>query len=143
MEQFSYEEWKKNPERKVVMRSGEEVTLISYLKGSVYPLRVKLTNGNYVSYTENGDFEKGAYDERDLFFADDVEDEAQPIAQPKATNCLYWRKCKAGYKFSSDAIVIPDDERTTDRDPRLVRCAVWDSKYILIDDLKKLPVDNG
>lgn len=56
---------------------------------------------------------------------------------------LIWHKCKAGYKFPSDAIVIPDDERTTDRDPRLVRCAVWDSKYILIDDLKKLPVDNG
>jgi len=51
-----------------------------------------------------------------------------------------WRKCKAGYKFPSDAIVIPDDERTSDRDPRLVRCAVWDSKYILIDDLKKLPI---
>jgi len=51
-----------------------------------------------------------------------------------------WRKCKAGYKFPCDAIVIPDDDRTTDRDPRLVRCAVWDSRYILIDDLKKLPV---
>lgn len=56
---------------------------------------------------------------------------------------INWRKCQAGYKFPSDAIVIPDDERTTDRDPRLVRCAVWDSKYILVDDLKKLPVDNG
>lgn len=56
---------------------------------------------------------------------------------------IHWRKCKAGYKFPSDAIVIPDDERTTDRDPRLVRCAVWDSKFILIDELKKLPVDNG
>jgi len=56
---------------------------------------------------------------------------------------LKWRKCKAGYKFPSDAIVIPDDERTTDRDPRLVRCAVWDSKYILVEDLKKLPVDES
>lgn len=56
-------------------------------------------------------------------------------------NKLVWHKCKAGYKFPSDAIVIPDDERTTDRDPRLVRCAIWDSKYILIDDLKKLPVE--
>ncbi len=56
---------------------------------------------------------------------------------------LKWRKCKAGYKFPSDAIVIPDDKRTIDRDPRLVRCAVWDSKYILIEELKKLPVDNG
>ena len=140
MEQFSYKEWKKNPERKVVMRSGEEVTVIGYLKGLVYPVKVKRTNGNNVFYAENGDFEKGAYDERDLFFAD-VKDKAQPIAQPEATNCLYWRKCKAGYKFPSDAIVIPDDVRTTDHDPRLVRCAVWDSKYILIDELKKLPVE--
>lgn len=56
---------------------------------------------------------------------------------------IRWRKCKAGYKFPSDAIVIPDDERTADRDPRLVRCAIWDSKYILVEDLKKLPVENG
>lgn len=59
----------------------------------------------------------------------------------KEQKTLVWRKCKAGYKFPSDAIVIPDDDRTTDRDPRLVRCAVWDSKYILIEDLKKLPVE--
>jgi len=52
---------------------------------------------------------------------------------------LKWRKCKAGYKFPSEAIVIPQDERTNDTDPRLVKCAVWDSKYILIEDLKKLP----
>ena len=52
---------------------------------------------------------------------------------------LKWRKCKAGYKFPSEAIVIPQDSRTNDTDPRLVKCAVWDSKYILIDDLKKLP----
>ena len=50
-----------------------------------------------------------------------------------------WRRCKAWYKFPCDAIVIPDDSRTGDRDPRLVRCAIWDSKYILVDDLKKLP----
>lgn len=54
---------------------------------------------------------------------------------------IKWRRCKAGYKFPSDAIVVPDDERTTDRDPRLVRCAVWDSKYILYEDLKKLPTE--
>lgn len=60
----------------------------------------------------------------------------------ETTNSICWRKCKAGYKFPSDAIVIPDDDRTTDRDPRLVRCAVWDSKYIMVDDLKKLPVNN-
>ena len=141
MEQFSYKEWKKNPERKVVMSSGEEVTVKGYKEHYDYPVEVELTNGKYEYYTKDGVYINGAYDERDLFFADDVEDEAQPIAQPKATNCLYWRKCKAGYKFPSDAIVIPDDVRTTDGDPRLVRCAVWDSKYILIDELKKLPVE--
>lgn len=54
---------------------------------------------------------------------------------------LKWRKCKAGYKFPSDAIVIPQDSRTEDTDPRLVRCAVWDSIYILVADLKKLPIE--
>ena len=54
---------------------------------------------------------------------------------------IVWRKCKAGCKFSGDAIVIPQDERTTDRDPRLVRCAVWDSIYILVNDLKSLPIE--
>ena len=54
-------------------------------------------------------------------------------------NKIVWRKCKAGYKFPSEAIVIPRDSRTNDTDPRLVKCAVLDSKYILIEDLKKLP----
>lgn len=43
-----------------------------------------------------------------------------------------WRICKAGYKFDSDAIVVGLGE---DKDPRLVRCAVNDSKYILVKDL--------
>ena len=62
----------------------------------------------------------------------DSEDNKQPTEE------IRWRKCHAGYKFPSDAIVIPDDERTTDTDPRLVRCAVWDSIYILVSDLKKI-----
>lgn len=57
----------------------------------------------------------------------------------KNKNKIVWRKCKAGYKFPSEAIVIPQDSRTNDTDPRLVKCAIWDSKYILIEDLKKLP----
>ena len=65
----------------------------------------------------------------------DSEDNKQPTEE------IRWRKCKAGYKFPSDAIVIPQDERTTDTDPRLVRCAVWDSIYILVSDLKKLPIE--
>lgn len=136
MERFSYKEWKKNPERKVVMRSGEEVTVEGYKTGYDYPVEVKLTNGEYRYYTKDGVYIIGARNEWDLFFADDV----VKYAEPKTINGLCWRKCQAGYKFPSDAIVIPDDERTTDRDPRLVRCAVWDSKYILVEDLKKLPV---
>lgn len=72
-----------------------------------------------------------------------LNDFAIECSYPTPKQKICWRKCKAGYKFPSDAIVIPNDDRTTDRDPRLVRCAVWDSKYILIDELKKLPVDNG
>jgi len=137
MEQFNYTEWKKNPERKVVTRCGEEVIVRGLKTNYEYPVEVERSAGNYDYYTKDGVFIKGAYDERDLFFADDVEDKAQP----ETTNGLCWRKCKAGYKFPSDAIVIPQDERTTDTDPRLVRCAVWDSIYILVSDLKKLPIE--
>ena len=136
MERFSYTEWKKNPERKVVTRKGEEVSVKGYKTGYHYPVKVELNNGDYIYYTDGGNYVEGSISELDLFFAYDC----VYISQPEATNGLCWRKCHAGYKFPSDAIVIPDDERTTDRDPRLVRCAVWDSKYILIDDLKKLPV---
>lgn len=136
MEKFSYKEWKKNPERKVVTRSGEEVTVRGYKARYEYPVEVQLNNGNYEYYTQDGVYIKGAHDEqRDLFFAYD----SVYISQPEATNGLCWRKCKAGYKFPSEAIVIPQDSRTNDTDPRLVKCAVWDSKYILIEDLKKLP----
>lgn len=135
MVQFSYEEWVKNPKRKVVTRGGEEVIIRGLKTNYEYPVEVERSNGYYY-YTEDGVFIKGERDERDLFFAYD----GVYIPQPEATNGLCWRRCKAGYKFPSDAIVIPDDERTTDRDPRLVRCAIWDSKYILVDDLKNLPV---
>ena len=141
MEQFSYEEWKKNPKRKVVTKTGEEVTVKGLKTHYEYPVEVERTNGNYEYYTKEGVYQKGVHDERDLFFADDIEDKAQPIVQPKTTNGLFWRKCKAGYMFPSDAIVIPQDKRTTDTDPRLVRCAVWDSIYILVSDLKKLPIE--
>lgn len=140
MEQFSYEEWKKNPQRKVVSRRGNEVKDIQYCNTPhIYCIKAKECD-YFVTYTKNGEYLQGTENDLDLFFAD-VEDKAQPIAQPEATNGLYWRKCKAGYKFPSDAIVIPNDERTTDRDPRLVKCAVWDSIYILIEDLKTLPIE--
>lgn len=61
-------------------------------------------------------------------------------AKVEQVGVLKWRKCKAGYKFPSDAIVIPQGV-PQDTDPRLVKCAVWDSIYILVEDLKKLPIE--
>ena len=55
------------------------------------------------------------------------------------TPVLKWRRAKAGRNFGKDTIVIPDN----DPDPRLVRCAVYDCKYIHVEDLLKLPVDDG
>lgn len=134
MEQFSYEEWVKNPQRKVVTRDGRVVKIIDYNpRLTAYPVKVEVENRIF-QVTPNGEYDAFKISKNDLFFID---------KSIKTTNGLCWRKCHAGYKFTSDAIVIPDDDRTTDRDPRLVRCAVWDSKYILIDELKKLPVDNG
>ncbi len=134
MEHFNYDEWKKNPKRKVVTRDGRVAKIINYNQClSLYPVKVEVEH-IILQVTSNGVYNIHDISANDLFFIDE---------SIKTTNGVVWRKCKAGYKFPSDAIVIPDDERTTDRDPRLVRCAVWDSKYILIDDLKKLPVDNG
>lgn len=50
---------------------------------------------------------------------------------------IKWRMCSAGKAFPSDAIVIPVGN-PKDKDPRLVRTAIWDSKYILVSDLLKL-----
>lgn len=50
---------------------------------------------------------------------------------------LKWRRCSAGTRFPSDAIAIPIGN-PNDTDPRLVRTAVWDSKYILVSDLLNL-----
>ena len=58
------------------------------------------------------------------------------------SDVLKWRKCKAGYRFPCDALVIPIGV-PNDRDPRLVRCAVYDSQYLLVDDLKKQLPCNG
>lgn len=135
MKPFKYNEWKKNPRLKVVTKSGIPVKFKDFEKGQRYPLFVVLNDNETHCYTKDGKYIQNKFHEYDLYFADEQMDNEESE--------LMWRKCKAGYKFISDAIVIPDDERTTDRDPRLVRCAAWDSKYILIDDLKKLPVDNG
>lgn len=137
MEQFSYTEWKKNPKRKVVTRDGRVAQIINYIPHlSVYPVTVAVEN-RILQVTPNGVYDNRGISTHDLFFIDDV----VKYAEPKTINGLCWRKCKAGYKFPSDAIVIPQDERTTDTDPRLVRCAIWDSKYILVSDLKKLPIE--
>lgn len=50
---------------------------------------------------------------------------------------IRWHRAKAGHAFGKEAIVIYDG----DPDPRLVKCAIYDCKYILVEDLKKLPAD--
>ena len=45
-----------------------------------------------------------------------------------------WRKCGPGHAFKEDAIVVGLGE---DKDPRLVKCAVNASKYLLVSDLLK------
>ena len=52
---------------------------------------------------------------------------------------IKWRKAKAGKNFGKDTIVIYDG----DPDARLVRCAVYDCKYIHVEDLLNLPVDES
>jgi len=128
MVRFDYYEWKRNPKREVVTRDGRNAKIVGYdVKSMIYPVLIEVDKKEY-QVTLRGLKYSCLFSDDDIFFKDYDKQE------------LKWRKCEAGYKFPSDAIVIPDDERTTDRDPRLVRCAVWDSKYILIEDLKKLPV---
>lgn len=62
-------------------------------------------------------------------------DKAEPERNPDI-KAPVWRKCTAGTKFDGDAIIVGLGD---DRDPRLVRCAVNDSKYILVRDLAELP----
>ena len=45
-----------------------------------------------------------------------------------------WRKCGPGHAFKEDAIIVGLGE---DKDPRLVKCAVNASKYLLVSDLLK------
>ena len=54
-------------------------------------------------------------------------------------NGLVWRKAKAGHNFGKDTIVLYDG----DPDARMVRCAVYDCKYIHVEDLLRLPVEDG
>lgn len=66
-----------------------------------------------------------------------IEQEMMPDNLKKV---IKWRKCKAGYRFPSEAVVIPLNN-PDDTDPRLVKTAVWDSKYILVSDLLTLDVE--
>ena len=55
----------------------------------------------------------------------------------KKDSVLRWRRAKAGRNFGKDTVIIPDGEN----DARLVRCAVYDCKYIYVEDLLKLPIE--
>lgn len=56
-------------------------------------------------------------------------------------NELKWKRAKAGETFGGDAVVIRVDSEDTDA--RLGRFAVYDCMYIRVDELRKLPVENG
>ena len=56
---------------------------------------------------------------------------------------VMWHRAKAGRSLGKDAIVVYDG----DPDARLervsmVKCAIHDCKYIYVEDLLKLPVEN-
>ena len=48
---------------------------------------------------------------------------------------IKWKRMKAGKKFPSEAVVLYDN----DLDPRLSMVAIYDGKYILVNELKRLP----
>ena len=52
---------------------------------------------------------------------------------------VVWRRAKSGRNFGKDTVVLYDG----DPDARMVRCAVYDCKYIHVEDLLRLPVEDG
>lgn len=132
MKKFDFNKWLQNPTRRIVTRKGDKVEILGYdeTNGS-FPVIARLPDGP-ACYTNDGLLLTNMKCDEDLMFADEEEPELSG---------LKWRRCKAGFKFPSDAIVIPDDDRTTDSDPRLVRCAVWNSWFILVENLKKIPFE--
>jgi len=52
-----------------------------------------------------------------------------------------WRTCKAGFSFPEEAVVIPQGVPGQEY-PRIAKCAVWDSRYILLSDLLKLRIED-
>ena len=74
MKQFDLEEYKKNPNRKVITRDGKSVRIVcTDMMGTSYPIlaicRVNPTHDCYYSYTLNGKHNLGVNSRLDLFFA--------------------------------------------------------------------------
>ena len=74
MKQFDLEEYKKNPNRKVITRDGKSVRIVcTDMMGTSYPIlaicRVDPTHDCYYSYTLNGKHNLGVNSRLDLFFA--------------------------------------------------------------------------
>ena len=57
------------------------------------------------------------------------------MTTPAEMESIKWKRMKAGKKFPSEAVVLYDN----DPDPRLSLVAIYDGKYILVDELKRLP----
>ena len=73
MKQFNLEEYKKNPNRKVITRDGKSVRIVcTDMIGTSYPIlvicRVDPTHDGYYSYTLNGKHNLGVDSRLDLFF---------------------------------------------------------------------------
>lgn len=74
MKQFNLEEYKKNPNRKVITRDGKSVRIVcTDMIGTSYPIlivcRVNPTRDCCYSYTLNGKHNLGVDSHLDLFFA--------------------------------------------------------------------------
>ena len=74
MKQFNLEEYKKNPNRKVITRDGKSVRIVcTDMIGTDYPIlvvcRVDATHDCDYSYTLNGKHHLGVDSRLDLFFA--------------------------------------------------------------------------
>ena len=74
MKQFNLEEYKKNPNSRVITRDGKSVRIVcTDMIGTSYPIlvvcRVDATHDCYYSYTLNGKHNLGVDSRLDLFFA--------------------------------------------------------------------------
>ena len=74
MKQFNLEEYKKNPNRRVITRDSKSVRIVcTDMMGTSYPIlaicRVDPTHDCYYSYTLNGKHNLGVDSRLDLFFA--------------------------------------------------------------------------